>query len=206
MKNNAKMAQVDIQRQLYRIRIDNLPKHLKKWFLEIEHLKTDSFVRAINEIYDSSDDNRKVERLLTNLRNEYWYHKDFFCEHWDVFESNVHYYKKESQELKDELIINFEKNGFTSEKAKRLLNYGDDLLTEMIKIFEKEPNLKEDEFIKKIYDITYEKTIIGHGDGWDESGKHFIIPYIENIRVLKIYNEEEKVKAFNQIINRMKKS
>ena len=173
-------------RALYRIRINNLEKGLKKWFNEIDKYVTDDFINVINGVFDEPNYVLGVNSRLYNLRNEYWHNQHYWEVHVDEYLSKAAYFVKDDSELEEELDQIFTEKHFVKiNREDYLFNSLTPLKVEMLLIFKQEPNIEEDQFIEKINEISEEKISLGHGDGWDKDGRHFIIPMTFKHRILK---------------------
>ena len=177
-------------KKLYHTRINNLPKGLKDWFDEIDDHISEDFVNIINGVFEECENEDQVEHRFYNLRNEFWHYKEYWNDHIDEYLSRANYYIKDDVELGDEISAIYKERHFKNRYFEDQFYSNAPLVIEMIIILKAEPNLTEDQFVKKIDNITEEKTIIGHGDGWDENGRHFITPMVYKVRVLKRMNKK----------------
>jgi hypothetical protein len=173
-------------RELYQKRINSLNKGLKEWFDEIDDHVNDEFVSIINGVFDKPDTVFGVEHRLYNLRNEYWHNQHYWEAHIDEYISKAAYFIKDDQELEEELEQIFSEKQFNKiNRGEYLFDALTPLKVEMLLILKQEPNIEEDQFLEKINEISEEKITLGHGDGWDENGRHFIVPMTFKHRILK---------------------
>ena len=88
--------------------------------------------------------------------------------------------------MEEELDQIFTKKHFKKIKGEDLLfETSTPLKVEMLLILQQEPSIDEDHFLKKIDEISEEISTLGHGDNWDENGRHWITPMIFKCKILK---------------------
>lgn len=173
-------------RELYRKRINSLNKGLKEWFDEIDDYVNDEFVSIINGVFDEPNYVLGVDSRLYNLRNEFWHNQEYWEKHVEEYLSKAAYFVKDDSELDEELDQIFTKKQFNKiNRGEYLFEALTPLKVEMLLILKEEPNIEEDQFLEKINEISEEKITLGHGDGWDENGRHFIVPMTFKHRILK---------------------